>query len=101
MTGLVSIWPKGRLTLAGNPLGDAWNCDSIPNVTNNIVTFHKLTQWLCYSLLIPLKSYGYKFDILNADLQTGLPEYRNGGLFVDFGVITLKDETLEKGLNNS
>lgn len=101
MTGLVSIWPKGRLTLAGNPLGDAWNCDSIPNVTNNIVTFHKLTQWLCYSLLIPLKSYGYKFDILNADLQTGLPEYRNGGLFVDFGVITLKNETLERGLNNS
>lgn len=101
MTGLVSIWPKGRLTLAGNPLGDAWNCDSIPNLSNNIVTFHKLTQWLCYSLLIPLKSYGYKFDILNADLQTGLPEYRNGGLFVDFGVITLKDETLEKGLNNS
>lgn len=101
MTGLVSIWPKGRLTLDGNPVGDAWICDSIPNVYDKIVTFHKLTQWLCYSLLIPLKNYGYKFDILNANLQTGLPEYRNGGLFIDFDVISLKDETLKRGLDKS
>lgn len=101
MEGLVSIWPKGRLTIAGHPLGDAWYCDSIPDSPDNIVTFHKLTQWLCYSLLIPLEKYGYKFNILNTNLQTGLPEYRNGGLFLDFDVITLKEDILAKGLNTS
>ncbi|EIF46574.1 duf1688 domain-containing protein [Brettanomyces bruxellensis AWRI1499] len=30
--------------------------------------------------------------------MTGLPEYRNGGLFVDSGVLTLKPEQKEKGL---
>ena len=31
-------------------------------------------------------------------MQTGLPEYRNGGLFYDFGVIALKPEHLKRGL---
>lgn len=101
MNGLVSIWPKGRLLIDGQPLGDAWYCDSILESPKIIMTFHKLTQWLCYSLLIPLKSYGYKFDILNTDLQTGLPEYRNGGLFLDFDVIALKDDVLARGLKSS
>lgn len=34
------------------------------------------------------------------ELLTGLPEYRNGGLFVDLGVITLKPEDTERGLQN-
>lgn len=34
----------------------------------------------------------------NADLGTGLPEYRNGGLFVDMGVLTLKEEAQTRGL---
>ncbi|RBQ89894.1 hypothetical protein VDGD_20538 [Verticillium dahliae] len=34
----------------------------------------------------------------NADCLTALPEYRNGGLFVDMGVLVLKKETLERGL---
>lgn len=37
----------------------------------------------------------------NAELGTGLPEYRNGGLFVDVGVLTLKPQALEKGLKTS
>jgi hypothetical protein len=32
------------------------------------------------------------------ELLTGLPEYRNGGLFVDTGVLTLKDEDAKRGL---
>ena len=28
----------------------------------------------------------------NGDLGTGLPEYRNGGLFIDTGVLSLKPE---------
>lgn len=37
----------------------------------------------------------------NAESLTGLPEYRNGGLFVDMGVLSLKKEALEKGLATS
>lgn len=33
-----------------------------------------------------------------AELMTGLPEYRNGGLFIDTGVLTLKKPDEERGL---
>jgi hypothetical protein len=33
-----------------------------------------------------------------AELMTGLPEYRNGGLFIDTGVLTLKAEETKRGL---
>jgi hypothetical protein len=33
-----------------------------------------------------------------AELMTGLPEYRNGGLFIDTGVLTLKKAETKKGL---
>lgn len=33
-----------------------------------------------------------------ADLLTGLPEYRNGGLFIDTGLLTLKPEDAKRGL---
>lgn len=33
-----------------------------------------------------------------AELMTGLPEYRNGGLFIDTGVLTLKRDDEERGL---
>ncbi|KAK9764179.1 hypothetical protein K7432_008522 [Basidiobolus ranarum] len=39
---------------------------------------------------------GIKFD--QVEKMTGLPEYRNGGLFVDLGVLTLKKEDYERGL---
>jgi Protein of unknown function (DUF1688) len=32
------------------------------------------------------------------ELMTGLPEYRNGGLFIDTGVLTLKPEAAARGL---
>lgn len=99
MTGYTSIWPTLRLTLNGEPLGDCW----VYKTENDeiIVSFHKLTQWLCYSLLRPLEEFGYKFNISSKDLQTGLPEYRNGGLFYDLGVLSLKEEYLNIGLTNS
>jgi len=34
-----------------------------------------------------------------AELMTGLPEYRNGGLFIDTGVLTLKHADEARGLN--
>jgi len=54
-----------------------------------MVPFHKLTQWLAYSMLEPLEELGLTFD--DMDLLTGLAEYRNGGLFVDFEVIVPKN----------
>jgi hypothetical protein len=49
------------------------------------VPFHKLSQWLAYSLFEPLERAGR--TIAQPGALTGLPEYRNGGLFVDLGVL--------------
>ena len=50
---------------------------------------HKLSQWLTYSLIEPLQRAGV--TVTDIDGLTGLAEYRNGGLFVDTGVIALRD----------
>ena len=70
---------------------------SPPNLSwENIVPFHKLTQWLCYSLMAPMtKLLNIKFA--GTELLTGLPEYRNGGLFVDTGLLTLKEQDAQRG----
>jgi hypothetical protein len=85
------IWPS-RLTLAGVPLGDTWRHPliSLGKPTEGLVPFHKLSQWLTYSLIEPLQWAG--IAVVDIDGMTGLPEYRNGGLFLDSGVIALKDE---------
>ncbi|MFZ4651774.1 MAG: DUF1688 family protein, partial [Rubrivivax sp.] len=44
-----------------------------------------LSQWLTYSLLEPFEWAGVK--VVGLDALTGLPEYRNGGLLLDAGVI--------------
>lgn len=33
-----------------------------------------------------------------SELMTGLPEYRNGGLLVDLGLMTLKQDDYERGV---
>ncbi len=85
------IWPS-RLTIAGIPLGDTWRHPLIApgTPTEGLVPFHKLSQWLSYSLVEPLQWAG--IDVVDLDALTGLPEYRNGGLFLDMGVLGLKDE---------
>ncbi|KAL9105398.1 MAG: hypothetical protein Q9227_009416 [Pyrenula ochraceoflavens] len=102
MDGLASIWPTARTQIDGMSLGDAWPCSSMPPSPpaapwENIVPFHKLTQWLCYSLMVPMtKMLGFKFA--GSELMTGLPEYRNGGLLVDTGLLTLKQKDMDRGL---
>ena len=53
------------------------------------VPFHKLSQWLAYSLLEPFEWAGVQ--VHEVDALTGLPEYRNGGLLLDAGVIVPRD----------
>ncbi|MCW5747206.1 MAG: DUF1688 family protein, partial [Alphaproteobacteria bacterium] len=50
--------------------------------------FHKLSQWLAYSLVEPLEDAG--ITVTGLDALTGLPEYRNGGLFIDAGALRVK-----------
>lgn len=85
------IWPS-RLTLGGIALGDTWRHPLIAQgtTTQGLVPFHKLSQWLTYSLIEPLEWAGVA--VIDVDELTGLPEYRNGGLLLDLGVIALKDE---------
>jgi len=84
------IWPS-RLTLGGVPLGDCWRHPSLvtADTTNGLVPLHKLSQWLAYSLIEPLQWAG--FTVTDIDGLTGLGEYRNGGLFIDTGVLALRN----------
>src|ERR1700761_6752493 len=84
------IWPS-RLSLAGIPLGDCWKHPAIRtgDATTGLMPLHKLSQWLTYSLIEPLQRAG--LDVSDIDGLTGLAEYRNGGLFVDTGVLVLRD----------
>lgn len=83
LDGLGPIWP-GREVCAGKNLGDVWTHPAVGRVP-----FHKLSQWLTYSLCEPLEQSGVRITDLNE--LTGLAEYRNGGLFVDGGVLVPKD----------
>lgn len=78
-----AIWPGG-MRLGGVPLGDCW-----PHPVLGPVPLHKLSQWLAWSLIEPLRVVGLRVDGIEA--LTGLAEYRNGGLMVDFGALALRD----------
>jgi len=89
LESLAAIWPSG-LVLEGIPIGDAGRHSAVRtgDVTDGIVPFHKLSQWLAYSLIVPFATAGLKLDRLEE--LTALPEYRNGGLLIDLGVIVLR-----------
>jgi hypothetical protein len=100
--GLAPIWPPSRTTLDNTSLGDAWPLSTLPRNPatqpwETIIPFHKLTQWLCYSLMQPMSKIMH-IHFAGAELMTGLPEYRNGGLFIDTGVLTLKQADETRGL---
>jgi hypothetical protein len=76
---LSPIWPL--------PMGDVW-----PHPVIGLVPFHKLSQWLSYSLVEPLQ--GAELKVVELDQLTGLPEYRNGGLLVDAGALRPKQRAL-------
>ncbi len=90
LTHLGPIWPS-RLTLGGVALGDCWRHSALKtgDETSGLVPLHKLSQWLAYSLIEPLQWAG--IEVTDIDGLTGLAEYRNGGLFIDTGVLTLRN----------
>jgi hypothetical protein len=78
---LSPIWPS--------PMGDVWRHPVI-----GLVPFHKLSQWMTYSLVEPIEEAG--LEVVELDALTGLPEYRNGGLLVDAGALRPKQSVLLK-----
>ena len=88
INGFNEMWPS-RLTIQGTKFADVWQSDDLSgdtgidiDNTDILVPFHKLSQWLTYSLLEPIEKI-IKVEILNTHLLTGLPEYRNGILIFD------------------
>lgn len=87
---VVSLWNCIHdllLPIWHNPNGDAW-----PHTQLGVIPFHKLTMWLIYSLIEPMERLAGR-KVTGKELLTGLPEYRNGGFFIDIGVIELRDKS--------
>lgn len=98
---LAPIWPASPMVM-GVPAGDTWphrwagreTVAGLDPTTEGWVPFHKLSQWMTYSLLEPLQWAGVQVTGLAA--LTGLPEYRNGGLLIDCGVIVPRTPSVLK-----
>ena len=90
LISLAPIWPSGN-TIGSYQLGDCWRHDAVsgPGLTAGWLPLHKLSQWLTYSLIEPFMWAGV--TVTGLDALTGLPEYRNGGLLLDAGVLSLRD----------
>lgn len=90
LDGLSVIWPSG-LTVEGVALGDVGRHPAAvtSDRSNGLVPFHKLSQWLTYSLLEPFEAAG--LTVTGLDELTALPEYRNGGLLIDLGLIVPRE----------
>ncbi|CAD6897059.1 unnamed protein product [Tilletia controversa] len=110
--GLAPIWPASRTQVDGVSLGDVWPCVALKaqlesqkggpltDETEAFVPFHKLSQWLCYSLTEPIEQT-IAATFVGGQYQTGLPEYRNGGLFVDLGVLKPRQSLYQAAENAS
>ncbi len=86
LEALGPIW-EARPRLGGVPLGDCWPHPALvgPHPEDGYAPLHKLSQWLAYSLIEPLTDAG--IAVCDVHELTGLAEYRNGGLFIDMGVL--------------
>ncbi|CAM9835300.1 unnamed protein product, partial [Ectocarpus sp. 8 AP-2014] len=92
MYGFEAMWPAGRTELDGRSMGDVWEHSALPDDGSgwsNLVPFHKLSQWMTYSLMEPLQQAA-GLVLTETELMTGLPEYRNGGLLLDMGLLEAK-----------
>jgi hypothetical protein len=90
---LGEIWPP-HVLVAGVNVGDVWSHPALGAGVGGLLPFHKLSQWLTYSLVEPFREGGLQLTSL--DQLTALAEYRNGGLLIDLGVISLTDASLAR-----
>jgi hypothetical protein len=90
-----AIWPSGSV-LHGVPMGDCWRHEAVrgEGLSDGWMPFHKLSQWLTYSLLEPFAWNGVQ--LRGIEQLTGLPEYRNGGLLLDSGLLRLRDDAVAR-----
>lgn len=95
VTGLAEVWPQAAEAPDG-ARGDLWphpvardERGLAESGSPGWVPFHKLSQWLCYSLVESFQAAGV--TVIGLEALTALPEYRNGGLLFDTGVIRLRD----------
>ena len=90
LASLSGIWLADN-AIGDQRLGDCWPHPAVPGpgLTAGWMPFHKLSQWLTYSLLEPFGWAGVQIGGLDA--LTALPEYRNGGLLLDTGVLRPRD----------
>lgn len=90
LTSLSGIWLVDN-EIGDQRLGDCWRHPAVPGagLTDGWMPFHKLSQWLTYSLLEPFWWSGVA--VTGLDALTALPEYRNGGLLLDTGVLHLRE----------
>lgn len=98
LEGFAGIWP-GRVEIGGENLGDVWPHPKLgnspgPKDTAALVPFHKLSQWLTYSLIEPLEEAGV--EVIGVDELTGLAEYRNGGLLIDTGLLAPRHDAVTR-----
>src|SRR5262249_9743200 len=86
LEGFSSILPS-PLIVDGYPIGDAGRHPAARTSDDpeGVVPFHKLSQWLAYSLIEPLEAAGIAVEGVGE--LTALAEYRNGGLLIDLGLI--------------
>jgi hypothetical protein len=93
LESLGPIWP-GRISISKVNLGDVWRHSQIsgPDISAGLVPFHKLSQWLTYSLIEPSLAAG--ITVTGVDALTGLAEYRNGGLLLDLELLTPRHDAM-------
>jgi len=81
--GLAEVWLPTRTSINGVSLGDVWPCEvlkspgTMVDSTEHLIPFHKLSQWLTYSLIEPMMKIS-NITFQGIEHLTGLPEYRNG-----------------------
>jgi len=92
LQGFSDIWP-GRISINNMNMGDLWQYSLLESTDplSCLVPFHKLSQWLTYSLIEPILDAG--IEVSGVENLTGLAEYRNGGLLIDKQLIELKDKS--------
>ncbi|HKB53653.1 MAG TPA: DUF1688 family protein, partial [Ramlibacter sp.] len=86
-----AIWPNAN-AIGQVPLGDCWRHAAVrgEGLSDGWMPLHKLSQWMTYSLVEPFEWGGVRVHGL--EQLTALPEYRNGGLLLDTGLLKLRDE---------